>query len=128
MPIVPSNAFLPIAVAAASLLCAAASQSTVSPAFGNTIVSTYPDGRKAEMWLNPDGSYSGQGRRHDPSSGHWQVKGEKLCLKQSRPMPAPFSFCTPLPQEGMQKAWTAKAPTGEPIRVTLVKGRVVPGG
>ena len=26
--------------------------SPVQPAFGNTIVSTYPDGRKAKLWLH----------------------------------------------------------------------------
>ena len=26
-------------------------------AFGSTIVSTYPDGRQAELWLKRDGTY-----------------------------------------------------------------------
>ena len=43
-----------------------------------------------------------------------------MCLKQSRPFPAPFSYCTPLPS-GV--SWTAKAVTGEPIRVRLVRGK-----
>jgi hypothetical protein len=91
-------------------------------AFGSTIVSTYPDGRQAELWLQRDGSYTSEGRRHDRASGRWQVKGDKLCMKQQRPIAAPFSYCTPVPADGLDKAWTSKAFTGEQIRIKLVKG------
>jgi hypothetical protein len=99
-----------------------ADPSLVDKAFGNTIVSTYPDGRTAELWLKPDGSYTAEGRRHDPSRGHWRLKGNRLCLSQVRPMPSPFSYCTAMPSEGMGKAWPAKAVTGERISVRLVRG------
>jgi hypothetical protein len=91
-------------------------------AFGSTIVSTYPDGRQGELWLNKDGTYTAAGRRQDRSSGAWQVKGDKLCMKQKTPFPAPFSFCTPIPAAGIEKSWTGKAYTGEPISIRLVKG------
>ena len=107
----------------ATTVAAKATSPAVDAAFGNTIVSTYPDGRVAQLWLKEDGSYSAEGRRHDPSSGHWSVKGAKLCLKQSRPMSVPFRFCTPIPDGGMEHAWSAKAVTGEDIRVQIVKGR-----
>jgi hypothetical protein len=95
-------------------------------AFGSTIVSTYPDGRQAELWLKRDGSYESEGRRHDRSSGTWQIKGDdkhgyKLCLKQHRPFPVPFSFCTPTP-ENPDRPWTAKAYTGEQVSVRMVRG------
>mgnify|MGYP001551547243 CR=1 FL=1 len=89
---------------------------------GGTIVSTYPDGRTAELYLQRDGSYQARGRRGDPSSGHWKVKDDQLCLSQSRPLPVPFSYCTPIPSTGLHASWSAKAVTGEPIRVRLVKG------
>jgi len=99
-------------------------------AFGSTIVSTYPDGRQAELWLKRDGSYTAEGRRHDRSSGRWQVKddkgGPKLCLKQHAPFPAPFSYCTGVPQGGLDRPWTGKAYTGEQIRIRLEKGIVDP--
>jgi hypothetical protein len=91
-------------------------------AFGSTIVSTYPDGRQGELWLQRDGTYTAAGRRLDRSNGHWQIKGDKLCLKQQRPIAAPFSFCTPLPSGGIDKPWTGKAYTGEAINIRLVKG------
>ncbi len=97
---------------------------SVSAAFGNTIVSTYPDGRKGELWLAPGGTYTAEGRRGDRSRGNWSVKGEKLCLKQSHPIPIPFSFCTPIPQTGMGQAWSAKAQTGEAITVKVVRGHI----
>jgi len=109
---------------AASLAGGAAHAATASvqDAFGNTIVSTYPDGRKGELWLQPGGAYSAEGRRGDMSSGHWSVKGAKLCLKQAKPIGMPISFCTPIPSSGLSGAWSAKAVTGEAIKVKLVKG------
>lgn len=100
-----------------------ANAASVNAAFGNTIVSTYPDGRIGKLWLKPGGDYSAEGRRHDKSSGHWKVSGDKLCLKQSRPIPMFIKFCTPIPAGGMDHAWAAKAVTGEPIRVQLVRGQ-----
>lgn len=73
---------------------ALADQNPVSPAFGNTILSTYPDGRTAE-----------------------------LRLKQVHPFAPPISFRTPIPSSGFSAAWSAKAVSGEPIKITLVKGR-----
>jgi len=110
---------------AASLIgsVAAAAPSPLAKAFGNTIVSTYPDGRTARLWLQPGGTYTAQGRRHDPSSGHWSLKGGKVCLKQSKPMWTPFTYCTAVPSGGVGSSWSAKAVTGEAIRVKLVAGR-----
>ena len=105
---------------------AATRDSRLELAFGSTIVSTYPDGRQAELWLKRDGSYAAEGRRHDRSGGNWQVKDDKLCLKQHQPFPAPFSYCTGVPKGGLDKPWTAKAFTGEAISIKLVRGVVDP--
>ena len=123
---------LPVTVVAALGIAATAyaessgkvSDSRLEEAFDSTIVSTYPDGREAELWLKRDGSYTAEGRRHDRSSGTWQLKdgGQKLCLKQRRPFPAPFSFCTGVPEGGLDKPWAGKAPTGEATRIRVVKG------
>jgi hypothetical protein len=84
-------------------------------AFKGTIVSTYPDGRKAELWMNPDGTYTSEGRRHERHSGKWTVKGDKVCFKRGI-----FGYCTQMPSE---TAFTTKAVTGETIRVRLTPGR-----
>jgi hypothetical protein len=123
----------PIALALALALSApglAQDRSPVEAAFGNTIVSTYPDGRQAELWLKRDGAYDAEGRRHDRSKGRWKVSNGALCLKQSHPFAFGYTFCTPLKEVSLGAAWSAKAVTGEPIRVKLVRGHVdpAPGG
>jgi hypothetical protein len=118
--------FAAVAVAASTLLAApalAADPAILEPAFSNTIVSTYPDGRKAKLWLNADGTYRAQGRRGKPSSGRWTLKGEQICLKQRRPVAGPFSYCTGVKRGGVGTSWTGKAVTGERIRIQLVAGR-----
>ena len=93
----------------------AAPPPSLQKAFRGTIVSTYPDGRKAELWLNPDGSYVSEGRRHDRHSGRWTMRGEKVCFRR-----LVFTYCTQIPNGD---AFTTKAVTGETIRVRLEPGR-----
>jgi hypothetical protein len=112
-----------LTVAAVTAAYVPAQAAGLDDAFSNTIISTYPDGRTAELWLNRDGTYKAEGRRHDRSMGHWMVKGDKVCLRQSRPWAPPFAFCTPMIHGGVGSAWSAKAVTGEPIHVRLVAGR-----
>lgn len=95
----------------------------LAPAFGNTLVSTYPDGRTARMWLRADGGYEGQGRRGGRSSGVWNVREGDVCFRQRRPIPVPRSFCTPIVRGGVGTTWTARAVTGETVQVELVAGR-----
>ena len=110
-----------------SLIVALALQS-VSPdpleaAYGNTLVSTYPDGRTARLWLSRDHTYSGQGRSGRPSAGVWEIRGSELCMRQRRPIPLPVRYCTAIVTGGVGTQWKAKAVTGEPITVMLVAGR-----
>ncbi|HEX4180881.1 MAG TPA: hypothetical protein VHY32_08825 [Caulobacteraceae bacterium] len=111
------------AFSAAALLAGAVQASPIDQAFGNTILSTYPDGRTAELWLHPDGSYTAEGRKGDPSSGKWSMKGDKLCLKQSKPSSSIISFCKPAQADQLKSGYTTKAVTGETIQVKLVQGR-----
>ena len=102
-------------------------QASVAKAFGNTIVSTYPDGRKGEIWLKADGTYTGLGRKKtDPSSGHWKIKGDSVCLKQAHPFAAGVTVCIKVPESGLENGFRNKAVTGEMTTVTLVHGHVVP--
>jgi hypothetical protein len=96
---------------------------SVTAAFGNTILATYPDGRNQRIWLHADGRYDAIGRRGKPSSGRWDLKGERVCLKQSKPFPAPISYCTNFPKTGgIGATWTSKDIAGVPIQLTLVEG------
>ncbi|WP_339932092.1 hypothetical protein [uncultured Brevundimonas sp.] len=100
-----------------------ASASDLQAAFSNTLVSTYPDGRTARLWLAEGGRFEGQDRRGGRNSGVWRVRDGKLCLSQRRPLPMPGQFCTPIVRVAVGGSWTARAMTGETIRVTLVAGR-----
>jgi hypothetical protein len=112
------------AALAALFVCAdAAAAPDITQAFGNTIQSTYPDGRQAEVWLASGGTYQSKGRRGQDTSGTWRMNGDRLCLSQQRPYWAPFEYCTQLPDR-TDAEWSAHAPTGENIRVRLVRGHV----
>jgi len=102
------------------MLGAAGEPISISRAFGNTIVSTYPDNRQAKLWLAPSGSYTALGPAGDHSRGRWKIKGSKLCLKQIKPPTPPFfHYCTPIPS---REEWSTKAVTGETIQVRIVRG------
>ncbi len=115
----PSIPLLTVALLAAPVAALAADAAPLERAFGNTVVSTYPDGRTALLWLKKDGTYTAKGRHRTPSSGSWSLKAEKVCLKQAKPRAVPFRYCTALPSGA---SWKAKAVTGEPITVRIVKG------
>ncbi len=95
----------------------------LATAFTNTIISTYPDGRNAKLWLKPGGAYMAEGREHEPSNGHWRVKDGKLCLSQTHPFAFGFVYCTALSQFSSGTRWISKAVTGETIEIKLVQGR-----
>ncbi len=118
-PLLISALFVVAAVPALAKSDDAADNASLAPAFKGTIISTYPDGRKGKLWLSEDGTYKAAGRRGDKSSGHWTLKADKVCLKQSSPMATPFSFCTPKPSS---TTWKAKAVSGEPITVHIEPG------
>ena len=117
------NKSLLIAAALVALPAMGQAAANIDAAFGNTIVSTYPDGRQAKLWLNADGTYRAQGRRGKPSSGRWALKGEQICLSQKKPVIGPFPYCTAVKSGGVGTTWIGKAVTGEKIRITLVAGR-----
>jgi hypothetical protein len=86
----------------------------LEPAFSGTIVTTYPDGRQAKLWMNRDGTYRSEGRRHGRYKGKWSVKGDTVCFRRSL-----GRFCTPIPS-GTE--FTTKALNGERVRVRLQPG------
>ncbi len=106
-----------------ALALQSASASPLEAAYANTLVSTYPDGRTARLWLNRDGTYTGEGRSGRSSAGVWERRGTELCMRQRRPVPVPVRYCTPIVSGGVGTQWRARAVTGEPITVSLVAGR-----
>lgn len=114
---------LAAAVSFTALNAQAADLSRLEPAFGNTIVITYPDSGIQRIWMERDGTWTAVGRRGTSSSGRWTLRGEKVCFRRVRPFPVPISYCARFPDHGATGvSWTAKDMKGEPIRLTVVEG------
>jgi hypothetical protein len=115
------------AVLAAPLAAPSAAQAAAAPsanvkaAFGNTLLTIDPDGRSRKIWLQPDGSWTGLSRRGLDLAGKWTVKGDKVCLSQSKPRLF-GSMCETFPTEGAGEQ--AKDPNGTTVRLKVVKGHV----
>ncbi len=114
---------LALATAASAAEPADKSAAKVDSTFGNTVLSVYPDGRSQKIWLQPDGTWTGLSRRGNPLAGKWTVKGEKVCLRQSKPPTLPISFCQTFPADPVRGV-DARDLTGTPIHLKLVKGHV----
>ncbi|HEV2533367.1 hypothetical protein [Phenylobacterium sp.] len=114
---------LAASVGLSALNAQATELSRVAAAFGNTVLSVYPDGRTQKVWLHPDGLWDGLSRNNQALSGKWTMKADKVCLRQTRPPTLPFSYCTGFPEDPhVGVTWTSKDMVGTPIRLTVVKG------
>jgi hypothetical protein len=119
---------LALAVSFTALNAQASELSRIAAAFGNTIMSIYPDGRSQKIWLHPDGSWDGVGRDGSALAGRWAMKGDRVCLRQKKPPTLPFSYCTAFPSDPhIGASWTSRDFVGTPIRLTVVKGMPQPG-
>lgn len=101
---------------------AGAQESLLAATFGNTIVSTHPDGRQAKLWLSADHTFTARGRGGNRSSGAWRVRGQRLCLTQRRPVPIPFSYCHAFPQVSVGGRWNDTASNGDAVVNQVVRG------
>lgn len=114
---------LALAAALATAAQAADAPAQVQPAFGNTVLSIYPDGRSQKIWMHPDGSWEGQSRRGTPLAGRWSIKDGKVCMKQSKPPTLPVAYCARFPDNTfVGVTWTSKDMAGTPIQIKVVKG------
>ena len=99
----------------------------ITPAFGNTVLVTYPDGHTNRIWFLADGKWDGQSRHGYPRAGRWSLRRNGgICLKQSQPPTLPISFCTSFPgplRIGLH--WDSKDLLGRSVTMSLLKG-VVP--
>ena len=121
---------IPVAIVMAMLASESSAllpQNGMDAAFSGTIVSTYPDGQTALLWLERANTYQGQGRSGRRSRGVWRIKGDEIYLKQRRPIPVPVEYCTALVTGGIGARWSGRAVTGEPIQIHLVPGRAALG-
>lgn len=112
-----------VALAAIALGGPAGADPGMSGAFGNTILTTYPDGGWVKHWFDPDNSYAAQfsdGRR---LTARWRVEGQNVCLTNIRPNMFVPRFCSRMVQAEVGESWTSRDPMGRRVRNTLVRGR-----
>lgn len=109
---------LAVTVAIAASPAVAVTEGDLRAAFGNTIVSTHPDGRKAKLWLNADRTFTAQGRKGNRERETWNIRGGKLCLQQRL-----LSYCKAFPKVSVGSTWRDRAVNGEMVTNALVAGR-----
>ncbi|MBA4804417.1 MAG: hypothetical protein H2038_07190 [Brevundimonas sp.] len=112
-----------VATVAVISLAAGPGRTDINAAFGNTVVSRYPDGGWVKHWFNPDGSYAAQfsdGRR---LAARWSVRGERVCLTNIRPNMLIPRFCTDMIQADVGDSWQSRDPLGRRVQNVLVAGR-----
>ena len=117
--------FRTLAVAAVSAACLLASpvRADINAAFGNTVLTRYPDGGWVKHWFNPDGTYAAQfsdGRR---LSARWAVRGERVCLSNIRPSMLIPRFCTTMIDAAVGETWQSRDPLGRRVQNELLEGR-----
>lgn len=114
---------LAVATLMVACLVAGPGRADMNAAFGNTVVSRYPDGGWVKHWFSPDGSYAAQfsdGRR---LSARWSVQGERVCLTNMRPSMLIPRFCTAMIEADVGDTWHSRDPLGRRVQNVLMAGR-----
>lgn len=109
------------------LLVSANSANARSPdmeaAFGNTVLSHYPDGGWVRHMFERDGAYRAVFSDGRSISGRWSREGDRLCLNNIRPRFLVSRFCSKFTQARFGESWTARDPLGRRVRNELIRGR-----
>lgn len=109
---------------AAAVGCPVAASAEMDVAFGNTVVSRYPDGGWVRHWFNRDGTYSARFSDGRQLSATWRVEGQRVCLNGIRPAMMMISrFCSPLIEANVGETWTSRDPLGRRVQNVLQAGR-----
>ena len=114
---------LALAACTAACVVAGSADADMNSAFGNTILSRYPDGGWVKHWFEPDGTYSARfsdGRR---LSARWRQDGERVCLTHIRPNMLIPRFCTTMVEADVGDTWPSRDPLGRRVQNTLMAGR-----
>ncbi len=113
-----------VAVAIAFGAMPQVAQAEIEQAFGNTLVSHYPDGGWVRHWFNPDGSYSARFSSGRTISGRWRVEGDRVCLNNITPAIMMISrFCSPMISASVGERWESRDPLGRRVTNVLQRGR-----
>lgn len=103
---------------------AAPAWADMAGAFGNTIVSHYPDGGTVRHYFDADGAYRARFSDGRTLSGRWAERNGRVCLDGIRPRILMIdSFCTDMVDARVGESWQARDPIGRRVRNELVRGR-----
>ena len=102
---------------------AAPARADMAAAFGNTIVSRYPNGKWVKHFFEPGGGYRAEFQDGRRMTARWAVEGDQVCLTNIRPVSILRRYCTPLVEAGIGDTWAARDPLGRRVSNTLVAGR-----
>jgi hypothetical protein len=112
------------AVCALALATPVAASANMNDAFGNTVLSRYPDGGWVKHWFDRDGTYSAEfsdGRR---LAARWRIEGQRVCLNGIRPAFMMISrFCSPMIEASVGETWVSRDPLGRRVTNVLQRGR-----
>lgn len=113
-----------LSAASVALAAPALALTDLAPAFGNTVVSEYPDGGCVRHWFEPDGRYRALFSSGRDISGRWRVEGDRICLNDITPsFLIVRRFCTPMIEGDVGARWTSRDPLGRRVTNQLVRGR-----
>jgi hypothetical protein len=101
----------------------APARAEMAGAFGNTIISHYPNGQWVKHFFEPDGRYSSQFSDGRHWTARWTAQGDKVCLTNIRPRQLMPRFCTAMVEANVGESWRARDPLGRTVRNELVAGR-----
>jgi hypothetical protein len=100
---------------------AAAATADVSPAFGNTLITTMEGGPETRWLLREGGAYDVIRADGSRATGRWAVEGADVCLTAESGQRA----CLPLlpPGASVGQSWTVDTGAGRTLQVSLVAGQ-----
>ena len=109
------------AFAVVLLAAGAASAGTMEAITANTLTAVDASGGTATYLFNADGSFTATLADGSPVSGSWRLSGSQFCFT-----PADADeICVAQPPQGKGPgdSWSAPAPDGSPLTVSIVAGR-----
>lgn len=110
-----------LALGAALLAGPAMAADAMASAYGNTVVITYGDGTVVKLFIEADGTYTGESPMGQ-SSGTWAISGGQTCFTQTSPQAGEPS-CSKTVSKNVGDTWTAPGAGGAPATVTIQAGR-----
>ena len=124
-------AVLGAVIAVGHAVPAIAAGDPLSGVYGNTVVMTTEKGGTTKLWINTNGTFTGESPKGQKFSGKWMLKenNTKFCTTADLPVSAPTN--TPAPKEScfafesghkVGDEWVQTQPNGEKKTIEIKAG------